>query len=62
MLDQIPTAVNSLLIKGNQHLQLPLILKRKLPVVVGLKHIAEIYAEEGGTPHLDRRHTVLVGG
>ena len=37
----------------NQHLPYS---KKEIAVVGGPEAIAEIYAEEGGTPHLDRRH------
>ena len=53
--DQILTAVNSLLFKTNTFL----ILKKEIARGGWPEAIAEIYAEEGGTPHLDRRHTVF---
>ena len=55
ILVQIPMAVNSSLFKTNTFH----ILKRKIARGGWPEAIAEIYAEEGGTPHLDRRHTVF---
>ncbi len=49
----IPTAVNSLC---SIYLSYS---KKEIAVVVGLKRYHLGYAEEGGTPHLDRRHTVF---
>ena len=41
----------------NQHLPYS---KKKLLVVVGQNRLQKSIANQGGTPHLDRRHTVLV--
>ena len=55
MLVQIPTAANSLSCKINTCL----ILKKEIARGGWPEPIAEIYANQGGTPHLDRRHTVF---
>ena len=56
MLDQTQMVANSLLYKINiSH------IRKKKELVRGgwPEEIAEIYTTEGGTPHLDQRHTVF---
>lgn len=55
MLAQIPTAASSLSCKTNTYLN----SKKEITRGGWPEPIAEIYANQGGTPHLDRRHTVF---
>ena len=55
MLVQILTAASSFIVQ-NQHLPYS---KKEIARGGWPEPIAEIYANQGGTPHLDRRHTVF---